>query len=97
MGNRIYVAGKFSWAGPFTGSGTAVSAASGERVSSAARPNRPVLAAAADPSGGWFVRGSFTKVADSSTLPDLQALPSYGIRETLQVGWGDTYTQWTPG
>src|SRR3990170_1391684 len=58
VGDRIYVGGKFSWAGPYTGNGAAVSGTDGQRLSPSAFTSGPVLAAAADGSGGWYMGGS---------------------------------------
>jgi hypothetical protein len=65
---RIYVGGKFSWAGPFTGNGAAVLASDGARLSSTARPNGPVRAAVPDGNGGWYIGGDFTKVGLATRL-----------------------------
>jgi WD40 repeat protein len=65
-GDRIFVAGKFAWAGPVTGSGVPVDGASGQRVDTPARANGPVLATASDGSGGWYLGGAFTKVGKSN-------------------------------
>ncbi len=60
VGTTLYVAGGFSFLGPFTGSGVIVN-----RVTGASAPptgvkiTGEVLAAVADGSGGWFVGGEF--------------------------------------
>src|SRR5215208_1208332 len=68
VGGRVYLGGKFSWAGPLTGNGSAVNGTDGTRLSSGARPNGVVRAAVAGPSGSWYVGGDFTKVGKSNRL-----------------------------
>lgn len=58
MGDRTFIGGSFSWAGPSTGSGVPVDAATGKRLSMP-RVNGLVRAAVADGAGGWYVGGDF--------------------------------------
>jgi hypothetical protein len=67
IGGRIYVAGKFSWAGPLTGNGSAVNATDGLRSSSPVVTG-PVLASAPDGNGGWYLGGSFTKIGKANRV-----------------------------
>lgn len=67
IGGRIYVAGKFSWAGPLTGNGSAVNATDGLR-SNVPVVTGPVLASAPDGNGGWYLGGSFTKIGKANRV-----------------------------
>ena len=62
VGGRIYLGGKFDWAGPLTGNGALTRTSDGSRFATAAKPNGIVRAAVADPLGGWYVAGDFTKI-----------------------------------
>ncbi len=66
VGGRIYLGGKFTWAGPLTGNGAAVNGTDGMRLNSSARPNGVVRAATAGPGGSWYVGGDFSKVGKSN-------------------------------
>jgi hypothetical protein len=87
VGDRVYVGGKFSWAGPYTGNGAAVSGTDGQRLASSAFPSGPVLAAAADGSGGWYVGGSFTKIGKAGRLGVARINKNGGL-----AGWNPSVT-----
>ena len=65
IGDRIFVGGKFTWAGPFTGDGAVVDAAGGLRLSGP-KPNGPIGVVVPDGTGGWYLGGDFTKIGLSN-------------------------------
>jgi hypothetical protein len=83
VGGRIYLGGKFTWAGPLTGNGAAVNGTDGTRLNTAARPNGVVRAAVAGPTGSWYVGGDFTKIGKSNRLGAAR-ISSSG---SLSSGW----------
>lgn len=62
-GDRLYVAGRFTAIGPYTGSFTSVDA-SGEALPMPATDGN-VYAVASDGEGGWYIGGDFTRVGES--------------------------------
>ena len=83
VGDRTFIGGSFSWAGPATGSGVPVDATSGKRLVTP-RVNGLVRAAVSDGGGGWYVGGDFVysggKVRNGAA----------------RIGSGGATTAWSP-
>ena len=62
VGNRVYVGGAFTQAGPNTGFGVALDPSSGGWAPGFPKINGTVLTALPDGSGGFYIGGDFTKV-----------------------------------
>lgn len=62
-GQTVYIGGTFTTVGPPTGSGMAVSAASGEPIGPSPRIAGFVYAVVPDGVGGWYVGGAITGIA----------------------------------
>lgn len=67
VGNKLFVAGRFSVIGKATGSFIGIDTSSGHPVNQATWPKilGTVYAAIPDGTGGWFVGGQFSQVGDS--------------------------------
>src|SRR6266487_3248657 len=61
-GNTVYIGGAFTWVGPITGGGVALSAESGAPLPSFQKVAGLVNAAVPDGEGGWFIGGFFKAV-----------------------------------
>jgi hypothetical protein len=60
----IYIGGDFTFVGPNTGHGAAVSTTTGVPNVKFPRVNGPIYAVTADGADGWYIGGRFTKVGD---------------------------------
>lgn len=65
-GNTIYISGNFTQVGPCTGQGVPVSATTGRPTDVYPRVVGEVAVVVADGHGGWFIGGSFVRVAGSA-------------------------------
>ncbi len=61
-GDKIYIGGRFTRVGPYTGCGVPVNASTGAPAATYPKVNGTVYAVCADGSGGWFIGGSFSLV-----------------------------------
>ena len=84
-GNRIYVGGSFTQAGPNTGFGVALDPTTGTWAPAFPKINGTVLVAVPDGSGGYYIGGDFTRVGDRSRHNGARILP------------GDTPGTWNIG
>lgn len=64
VADTLYLGGSFSYIGPYSGSLTAIGRKPGDVPRALPEPNGPVHAIVSDGSGGWFVAGAFTRVAE---------------------------------
>lgn len=62
IGGRVYIAGRFTYVGPLTGSGAPLSRATGLPLSGFAGVDDEVDTAVADGAGGYYIGGGFTGV-----------------------------------
>ncbi len=83
VGDSVYVGGRFTHVGPYTGPLAAVSLTTGETLADFPEANDRVFAVAADGAGGWFVGGDFTEIGGvarnhvAHVLPDLTVNPAW--------------------
>jgi hypothetical protein len=64
--NRLYIGGRFTRIGPYTGSGVLLNTTTGNPTYSLCRiTDGQVRTAVADGNGGWYIGGDFTHVGDS--------------------------------
>lgn len=82
-GNTLYVGGTFAYVGPNTGGWTELEA-SGKTVAHLPRVNGDILGTVSDGAGGWWICGTFTKVA---------GIARPGIAHVLADG---SVSPWTP-
>ncbi|HEV7534860.1 MAG TPA: hypothetical protein VGP90_04445, partial [Acidimicrobiia bacterium] len=66
VGNRIYVGGSFTQAGPNTGFGVALDPATGVFTAGFPKVNGTVLVSVPDGAGGFYIGGDFTRVGTRS-------------------------------
>ncbi|MBI4668471.1 MAG: hypothetical protein HY747_04690 [Elusimicrobia bacterium] len=65
--NIIYIGGYFTQVGPIQpGQGALLNTASGLPNANFPKANGDILAIVSDGSGGWYIRGNFTKVASTA-------------------------------
>lgn len=62
VGNHVYIGGRFSYVGPYTGSGVPLNAGSGTSLPRFAKIDGAVSAVVSDGAGGYYVGGFFTRV-----------------------------------
>jgi len=84
VGNKVIVAGSFDYVGPQTGYGVGVNESTGRMLPGAPMVNGTVYAAAPDGSGGWYIGGSFTRVAGQYRL------------NAAQISANGSVTPWNP-
>jgi hypothetical protein len=75
VGNRIYVGGEFTQAGPNTGFGVALDPSSGVWSPAFPKINGTVLVAVPDGSGGFYIGGDFTRVGTRSRHNGARIIP----------------------
>ncbi len=75
VGNRIYVGGSFTQAGPNTGFGVALDPSTGVWAPAFPKVNGTVLVAVPDGSGGFYLGGDFTRVGDRSRHNGARVVP----------------------
>ncbi|MGH9008268.1 MAG: hypothetical protein ACRDYF_00295, partial [Acidimicrobiia bacterium] len=90
VGNRIYVGGSFTQAGPNTGFGVALDPSTGVWAPAFPKINGIVLVAVPDGDGGFYIGGDFTRVGDKSRHNGARILPDV-TPGTWKVGG------WNPG
>jgi hypothetical protein len=90
VGNRIYVGGAFTQAGPNTGFGVALDPSSGVWSPAFPKINGTVLTAVPDGSGGFYIGGDFTRVGTRSRHHGARIIPG-ATAGTWEVGG------WNPG
>ena len=61
-GATLYLGGRFTYVGPYTGSGVRLSPSAGTVLPGGARVNGTVLASVPDGAGGYYIGGRFTSV-----------------------------------
>ena len=61
-GDKVYIGGKFTQVGPYTGGGVPIDSSTGAAVSVFPKINGGIFIVCADGNGGWFVGGKFTSV-----------------------------------
>jgi hypothetical protein len=103
VGNKIYLGGNFSWAGPKTGGGVPVNETDGLKAADSRVIEGTVSAAVADGTGGWVLGGSFFKTGGhfrnnvARMLPDGRFNGTWnpnvkgGTVSELAVGGGAVY------
>ena len=87
-GNRIFIGGRFTWAGPFTGNGVPTNPSTGRRQG-AARITGTVRAAEPDGGGGWYLGGDFIQANGRSRLR-LARILSTGVLASWNPGSNGT-------
>ena len=75
VGNRIYVGGSFTQAGPNTGFGVALDPSTGVWAPAFPKINGTVLVAVPDGSGGFYIGGDFTRVGTRSRHNGARIVP----------------------
>jgi trimeric autotransporter adhesin len=85
VGNRIYVGGSFTQAGPNTGFGVALDPSSGVWSPAFPKINGTVLVAVPDGSGGFYIGGDFTRVGTRSRHNGARIIPG-ATAGTWEVG-----------
>ncbi len=90
VGNRIYVGGSFTQAGPNTGFGVALDLSTGVWAQAFPKINGIVLTAVPDREGGFYIGGDFTRVGDKSRHNGARIVPDV-TPGTWRVGG------WNPG
>lgn len=95
---HVYVGGSFRYAGPLTGSAARLDGASGAPNGVLPFIEGPVMATTPDGSGGWFIGGTFTRIAgrahgplahvraDGSVDPAFDPYPNGGVASLLMSG-----------
>jgi hypothetical protein len=87
VGNRIYVGGAFTQAGPNTGFGVALDPSSGVWSPAFPKINGTVLVALHDGSGGFYIGGDFTRVGDKSRHNGARIVPDATPGTWKVGGW----------
>jgi len=87
VGNRIYVGGEFTQAGPNTGFGVALDPASGMSSPAFPKINGTVLVAVPDGSGGFYIGGDFTRVGAKSRHNGARIIPGATPGTWDVAGW----------
>lgn len=87
VGNRIYVGGAFTQAGPNTGFGVALDPSSGVWSPAFPKINGTVLVAVPDGSGGFYLGGDFTRVGDKSRHNGARVVPDATPGTWRVGGW----------
>jgi hypothetical protein len=75
VGNRIYVGGSFTQAGPNTGFGVALDPSTGVWAPAFPKINGTVLVAVPDGNGGFYIGGDFTRVGTRSRHNGARIIP----------------------
>ena len=75
VGDRVYVGGAFTQAGPNTGFGVALDPSSGVWSPAFPKVNGTVLVAVADGAGGFYIGGDFTRVGTRSRHNGARIVP----------------------
>ena len=86
VGNRIYVGGTFTQAGPNTGFGVALDPSSGAWVPAFPKINGTVLVAVPDGKGGFYIGGDFTQVGGKSRHNGANIVPDGASPGTWKLG-----------
>lgn len=87
VGNRVYVGGEFTQAGPNTGFGVALDPSSGAWSPAFPKINGTVLVAVPDGSGGFYVGGDFTRVGTRSRHNGARIIPGATPGTWDVAGW----------
>ncbi|MBZ0270343.1 T9SS type A sorting domain-containing protein [bacterium] len=83
IGDSLYVGGRFTYVGPYTGSAAPISISTAEPLPSFPQVNDYVYAIEPDGAGGWFLGGDFTEIGGfaranvAHLLPDLTVDPDW--------------------
>jgi hypothetical protein len=75
VGNRIYLGGSFTQAGPNTGFGVALDPSTGAWAPAFPKVNGTVLVAVPDGDGGFYIGGDFTRVGARSRHNGARIVP----------------------
>jgi hypothetical protein len=87
VGNRIYVGGSFTQAGPNTGFGVALDPSTGAWSPAFPKINGVVLVAVPDGEGGFYIGGDFTRVGDKSRHNGARIVPDITPGTWKVGGW----------
>ena len=87
VGNRIYVGGSFTQAGPNTGFGVALDPSTGVWAQAFPKINGIVLTAVPDGEGGVYIGGDFTRVGDKSRHNGARIVPDVTPGTWRVGGW----------
>jgi hypothetical protein len=87
VGDRIYVGGSFTQAGPNTGFGVALDPSTGVWAPAFPKINGTVLVAVPDGAGGFYIGGDFTRVGDKSRHNGARILPDVTPGTWKVGGW----------
>ena len=87
VGDRIYVGGTFTQAGPNTGFGVALDPSTGVWAPAFPKINGTVLVAVPDGAGGFYIGGDFTRVGDKSRHNGARILPDVTPGTWKVGGW----------
>jgi hypothetical protein len=87
VGNRIYVGGAFTQAGPNTGFGVALDPATGAWSPAFPKINGTVLVAVPDGNGGFYIGGDFTRVGTRSRHNGARIVPGATAGTWDVAGW----------